>query len=253
MNIFTAYKNIATMKKLLLLLLVLHGTLLHSQGYNLINGIIICNNNVVPNIMITNLINEKSTISDQNGNFVIAANADDMLVFSSINYEYHRLLIEQEDIVTGKITVKLIKKIEQLDEVVITNKIKLDAVQLGVLPKPAKEYTVAERRLRTATTGGGFIPLDPIINLITGRTKNLKKQLAVEKKEMLLEKIKNLYNDSFYIDKLKINASLIKSFQYYAVEDDLLTTAVESKNRFKINFKMMQLAQEFNNLQTITQ
>ena len=160
-----------------------------SQPERLIFGTIICNLKTVENIQITNLVNEKSAISDPNGKFSILAKPDDMLVFSSINYEYKRKSLDTKDFENNNFIIELTKKIEQLDEVVVTKEIKLDAVKLGILDKPAKEYTVAERRLRTATTGGGLVPLDPIINLITGRTKNLKKQIEVEKKEMLLTKI----------------------------------------------------------------
>ena len=76
-------------------------------------------------------------------------------------------------------------KITQLDEVKV-QKSNIDAVSLGILTKPGKVYTPAERRLKTATglyasanagtMMGGSVGLDPLINWISGRTALLKSE-----------------------------------------------------------------------------
>jgi hypothetical protein len=76
----------------------------------------------------------------------------------------------------------------QLDEVVIRRYNNINAVSLGLFSKPKIIY--ASRKLRTA---GDFkpimllglissMPLDPLINKINGRTKRLKKEVILEKK-----------------------------------------------------------------------
>ena len=82
-------------------------------------------------------------------------------------------------------------------------------------------------------------------------TSQLKKQLAVERNEMLLEKIKYLYQDDYYIKKLKISQEQIAGFQYYVIYDFKLIAAVKVKNKTLINFRMIELAQEYNKLQVI--
>ena len=231
-----------------------------SQNEKLISGKIICDNNVVSNIQITNLVSEKSSVSDINGDFSIFAKAEDMLVFTSTNYDYKRKILEQEDIDFNNLVINLIKKIEQLDEVIVTKIPEIDVVKLRILSKPAKEYTPAERRLKTATSldatanagmmMGGAMSLDPFLNWLSGRTKKLKNQLEIERNEMLLMKIKALYKDVYYIKKLKINQDLINAFQYYAIYDALFVADLKSKNKIKINFRIIELAQKFNNLQT---
>ncbi len=230
-----------------------------SQTERFIHGKIICDGNPVQDIQVINLVSEKSTVSDNSGEFFILAKPQEMLVFSSINYDYKRRFLEQEDIDNTNILIKLTRKITHLDEVVINRNPKFDAVKLGILMKPAKEYTPAERRLKTATgldakanagnMMGGSISLDPLLNWISGRTKLLKTELSVERNELLLAKVANLYNDEYYTEKLKIQQEYIKAFQYYVIYDFRLIAALNSKNKTLISFRMIELAQEFNKLQ----
>ena len=217
-----------------------------SQTEKLISGAAICDKTAVSGIEITNLVSEKSTVSDHNGRFSIAAKAEDMLVFTSINYEYKRKFLEQTDIDSNNLVINLTKKIEQLDEVIVEKNNQFDAVKLGILDKPAKEYSPAERRLNEARAG----IVTPLINLISGRTKNLKNQLQVERNEKLFQKISYLYKDEYYTQKLKIKPELIKAFQYYVVDDKTLVDYLKSKNKSLVKLRMIALAIEFNKLQT---
>ena len=216
-----------------------------AQTEKLISGKIICNNNVVSNIAITNLVSEKSTVSDGNGNFSILAKAEDMLVFSSVNYEYKRFFLEQEDINKNNIVINLVKIIEQLDEVVVAKPSKTNPFDEGIYDKGVKTYTPAERRLNEARAG----IVEPLINLLSGKTNSLKKQLQVERNEKNLARICYLYEDDYYILKLKIKQDLIKAFQYYVTDDKKLIGYLKSKNKALIKFRMVELAHEFNKIQ----
>ena len=148
----------------------------------------------VEGVTIVNLVNEKSTISDSNGEFYILAKAQDLLVFSSVNLEYHRKIIEQEDLKSELIIIKMISKTTELKEVIVNNNPELNAVSLGISPKGIKHRTPMERKLYTAGDFkpihllgilGGSLAVDPILNAINGRTAMIKKEIEVEKKERL--------------------------------------------------------------------
>jgi hypothetical protein len=228
-----------------------------SQTEKVIQGKIICDNNPVQGIQITNLVSEKSTVSNFDGTFSIVAKEDDLMVFTSVNYDYKRKLLDQQDIDKDNLIINLSKKTVQLEEVVVTKNNQFDAVKMGILEKSAKEYTPAERKLKEAgdfkawhllgVLGGG-IALNPILNAISGRTKQLKQEIIIERQEFVLAKISTLYEDNYYTEKLKINQAYIKAFQYYAVYDDKLIENLISKNKTAIHFRMIELAQEFNKL-----
>jgi hypothetical protein len=207
----------------------------------LLHGKIYADGNNVEGINIVNLVNEKSTVSDGNGDFYILAKAEDLLVFSAINFEYKRKIISDYDLNAKVVEIKMIPKVGQLDEVVITEYKNINAVSLGILATPAKVYTPAERKVRTATTG----LIDPLLNLISGRTKMLKKNVQTERKAMLLDKIEDSYEDAYFIEKLKIPLAYVKGFKYYAVENSELVKAITAKNRTLSDLLFVQLSEKY--------
>ena len=119
------------------------------------------------------------------------------------------------------------------------------------MQKPAKVYTPAERKLKVATDldgkigFGGAMSLDPLLNAISGRTAMLKKELAVEKKEKLLQKIEYLFKEKFFLENLKIPKDYLRGFWYYAVEDPKLVSALNTKNKIMARFIFSDLATKY--------
>jgi hypothetical protein len=194
-------------------------------------------------------VNEKTAISDGNGEFFILAKAEDLLVFSSVNLEYYRRIIDDEDLKVEVLTIKMTAKITELEEVIVNKHPEINAVSLGISPKGIKQYTPAERKLATASSAK-LNPqgLDPLINAISGRTKMLKKELEVEKKERLLAYIGALFDDEYYRETLKIPANYIKGFQYYCVEEEEFAKSLRSKNKAMIKLLIVTLAEKYNKI-----
>jgi hypothetical protein len=232
-------------------------TFCQTGGEKLIHGKIIAESGNVEGVTIINLVNEKSTASNSNGDFYILAKADDLLVFSSVNLEYFRRIIEENDLKSEVLIIKMILKTTELKEVIVNKHPEINAVSLGISPKGIKHYTPAERKLYTAGDFkpiqllgllGGSLPVDPILNAISGRTTMLKKELEVEKKEYLLAKINVLFKENYYINTLKIPTDYIKGFQYYCVEDEKLAASLRSKNKIKTEFLIGELAVKYNEI-----
>lgn len=210
-------------------------------GETLLHGKIVVESGNVSGVNIVNLVNEKSTISDSNGDFFILAKAEDLLVFSSINLEYHRRIIEDEDLKLNPVIIKMTSKITQLEEVIINKYPQINAVSMGIAARGIKKYTPAERRLHTANS----TPVDALLNYFSGRTAILKKELEVEKKERLLSLFASLFEDDFFTKKLKIPANYIKGFQYYCIEDTIIAAALKTKNKTKIEFILIPIAKKY--------
>ncbi len=230
-----------------------------TAGEKILHGKIVVESGYVAGVTIINLVNEKSAISDGNGEFYILAKAEDLLVFSSVNLEYHRRQIEEEDLKQDIIIIKMTAKVVELDEVIVNKHPGINAVSLGISPEGIKKYTPAERRLKTAGDFkpiqllgilGGSLPVDPILNAISGRTTMLKKELEVEKKEYLLTLFGSIFDDNYFTKTLKIPSDYVKGFQYYSIEDKKLAEALKSKNKTKIEFLIVPLAAKFNEIIT---
>ncbi len=223
----------------------------------IIHGKIIAESRNIAGVTIINLVNEKSTITDSNGEFFILAKADDLLVFSSVNLDYYRRIIEEEDLKPIILIIKMTPKITELNEVIVNKHSEINAVSLGISPKGIVHRTQMERRLYTAgnfkpihllSLLGGSLEVDPILNAINGRTAMLKKIIEHEKKEHLLVLFGSLFDDTYFTKELKIPLGYIKGFQYYCVEDSRISEVLKSKNKTKIEFMLVPLAAKFNEI-----
>ncbi|MEZ4854921.1 MAG: carboxypeptidase-like regulatory domain-containing protein [Gelidibacter sp.] len=188
----------------------------------------------VEGIHVINKTESKFTITNSNGEFTIPVKLYDTLVFSGVSYKLKEVLINETTIKAKTLTVYLEEQINALDEVVIgkilTGQLdsdieNLDAKRainfydLGIPGYVGKPKTQSERRLNEATTGGGIVPLNPLINAISGRTKMLKNQIKLEKQDVCMNKIKSDFSDLLFQNDSLDEASQAEFF-YYVSEDE---------------------------------
>jgi hypothetical protein len=241
--------------KCVILILFLAPTFAQSQALTLLKGKITSQIKELNDVYVTNVRSESSTATDRNGFFTMFVKAGDTLQFSGLQILTKKILITENDVAKKLYVTGVEAKIIPLEEVEINKYPNINAVSLGILQKPAKVYTPAERKLRTATglypeasvgmMAGGSIGLDPIINAITGRTNMLKKEVQVEKKEFLLQKIEYLFKEEYFLENLKIPKDYLRGFWYYAVEDPKLAAALNARNRMMARFIFSDLATKY--------
>jgi hypothetical protein len=198
---------------------------------------------LIEGVNITNTSNQKTTTSDKEGIFQLIVKEGDVLVFSAVNLEILRKKINKQDLTLDLIPNQMSLKSDELKEVIVNQHPEINAVSLGISPEGMKHYTAAERKIYTANSG-----IDQLLNKISGRTAMLKKELVVERKEGLLLKIDQLFENKYYIETLKIPAEYVKGFQYYCVEDSSLAAALQSKNKTMTLFLIVPLAEKFNKI-----
>ena len=231
---------------------------LFSQGgfsQTLLKGKVISDTPNLDRIHVINLTNEKSTMTEKGGFFSILAKVTDTLMFSGMQIKGMQIVLKQSDFSENLFFMRLKQQITMLDEVYIKDYSEINSFSLGIIPFGTKSYTPAQRRLRTATApfvdlnaggmAGGSVGVDPLINWLSGRTAMLKKELAVENKERLQVKIDNLYDDDFFIKKLKIPIEYVKGFQIYVVDDQRLIASIKSKNKTMTAFLLGELAEKY--------
>lgn len=213
-----------------------------AQGDKEIRGKLISDSIAVEGINIQNLSNQRGTNSDQEGRFLILVKQGDILVFSAVNIVTTYRKISIEEYVTNSISIQITPRNIVLKEVVINENSQITAENLGIIPFGQKKYTPAERKLYTATSGGG---IDGLLNTISGRKAMLKKDIIVEKKVQLLDAITYLFSDKYYLETLKIPADYIKGFQYYCVENTDFAATLKTKNKTMTLFLITQLAENY--------
>ncbi len=225
------------MKKLLLLALcALSFQQLFAQETILLEGRILNDTIDRANLNIVNVSLRRGTTTSSDGVFTIQARENDTINISAVQYEARQLVVNETMFNRKKISLYLIPKIEVLEEVNISNvdltgDIKKDAnstklqkqitpKELGIPENTAPKRTQEERRYYTAVTSGSGIPLDGLINSITGRLKMLKKHIEVSRFEKKVQDVRTTFSDSIYMNSLNIPKERIEDFVYYTFEDD---------------------------------
>jgi len=222
-----------------------------NQDRSVISGKIIANTNDLEGVYVVNAQTEVTVITNADGTFSIMANPGDTLVFSSIQFKENRILLTAENFTDLNFTVKLSMVMHQLQEVIVKRYDNINARDLGIVSSNQKTYTEAERKLKTSTdlnaqVGlGGSISLDPLLNVFSGRSAMLKKELAVEKKEFFMKLLENMFTLDHFVNRLKIPTDYVKGFEYFAVENDRFTVILNSKNKTSTEFLLGELAVKY--------
>ncbi len=203
-------------------------------------------------IYIINLNTNLSTTTERGGYFNIRAQENDTLQFSAVHLKSKKIVLTFSNLKSPLFFADMELANYNLKEVEIKQFKNINAVDLGILSKPAKAYTPAERRLYTATGGGSntyglntSVSFDAILNSFSGRTAMLEKEVEVEKKEHTIERLSIWFEDNFYTDKFKIPVDYVKGFQFFLVENTKFVNAVKSKNKTLAIFLIGELSSEY--------
>jgi hypothetical protein len=228
------------MKSSLLILLLCLPLLAFSQERKTLNGRVLVDGAGIGNVFIINKATGVEKKSDALGNFAIEARPGDMIAAYSPEIEVRDFAISEGSFKEQPYTIGVNMQAVELEEVVVDKKVTSES--LGLVPEGQKRYTPAERKLYTATSGFG---VDILLNAMSGRTQKLKRALATEKKEILMEKIGNICTEEELMTDYKIPEEYVKGFVYYIVEDKEFATAMNSKNFTMARFLMTGLALKY--------
>ncbi|TNJ44624.1 hypothetical protein KFZ70_01175 [Tamlana fucoidanivorans] len=214
----------------------------HSQSV-ILSGKVESTSNV-ENIHVINKTAQVFTITNTIGVFEISVKVNDTIQFSSVQHKDKELVMTPKMILSKTVKVHLEEQVNALDEVVVgkvlsgnlTQDIKttegkapINFYDVGIPGYQGKIATIGERRLHEATTGGGIVPLNPIINAITGRTKRLKNQVKMERKETLMQRVKARWSDEFFTS-YPLEPDLRMDFFYFCMDDENFMDSCQNKS-----------------------
>ncbi|GGB82258.1 hypothetical protein GCM10007424_22850 [Flavobacterium suaedae] len=191
------------------------------------------------------------------GNFSISAQPGDKLVVYSPKINTRKFILHEDAFSDTPYIITVNVMPQELEEVIIDEYQGVDEVSLGLVPADQKKYTYTERQLKAARQfkveppylGTLILPIDPLVNLINGRTKKLKKQLRVEGKEQLIITLEDLYPTEKLVNELYIPKEYVAGFYHYVAENNSMAQAVAAKNDDMIGLLMTELAEEYLKLQ----
>ena len=217
-----------------------------AQNRNEIRGRVSQNDSNLENVVLKNVTTEMATVTDSNGSFSVKAALGDTLLFSRIGSADLIKILNKADMESIFLEIKMKELINELPEVNIQNTPEINAVSLGIIPKEIKPLTTNERRLQTAGDFkwknllgilAGNLQIDPILNAINGRTKQLKRNILIE------QKLKNIAVLEGYITYLQKELNLTKKQAQRIIslagEEESVQLVIDSKNPDRIKFYLL--------------
>ncbi|MFD0836772.1 hypothetical protein ACFQ0I_13420 [Mariniflexile aquimaris] len=244
--------------KLFILFVFLNCRTSFSQSVE-ITGIVKSNIDV-ENIHVINKTAQIFTVTNSKGEFIIGANLSDTIIFTSIQHKTKRVVVDKNILLFKSLAVTLEEHINELDEVtvgkILTGNLHLDVQNIegdppinffdvGIPGYTGKIATQSERRMNEATTGSngqklkwyspltGTIPLNPILNGISGRTKQLKTQVKLEENEALMLSIKGRLAKDFFISN-PLAEDLKMDFWFFCSDDENFIKYCKGQTDFNI-------------------
>ncbi|WP_299016558.1 carboxypeptidase-like regulatory domain-containing protein [uncultured Polaribacter sp.] len=201
-------------------------------------GKIVDSIDVVINVHVINLKNNKGTFSNKNGLFEIIATENDSLQISAIGYKTQKIKVKPYHFREKLNIIVLATERYNLDEVTVKKHNLLGNLDLDLKEVPApdieeltfikllqlggykKKMEKQDREIFTATSSAGGISLDGIINTFSGRLKKLIKRKAlieeIQDTDKLFQKYQHLLLPNF-----KIKEEDSYKFLNYCVQDSL--------------------------------
>lgn len=227
----SSFLNISAILRITLIASVLlFSNHIMSQKLTLEGKIISVENIDVEGINILNLSDNKGTVTNDKGEFRIAISLNDTLYVSAIHIQGTTIIMGEDQMKDKKIVIQLSEKINILNTVtlrrgltgyigtdtkIIPIKETITATSIGLPNADLKPLTKTESLLYAANSG----PVDAIINMLTGRTKMLKKRLELEKKTQLTQNLLDKFPESYFTKVLKISRFKIYSFLFFCEDD----------------------------------
>jgi hypothetical protein len=172
-----------------------------------VQGVIYDAESKLKDIKVTNLSKQITTYSDDAGNFSILATVNDTLVFYSLFYEQKRTVISRDDF-ENKIVVELKKIMNNLDEVLLTDRSKNKEFDAEIystdLKKQIAEDIKRNPHLYTGAPSGGldFVAIASLIVKLF--KKDRVKPDIID--PLIYKQFEELFaNDDFLNDKFLMN------------------------------------------------
>ena len=212
-------------------------------------------------ISVQNLTKKTGGVTNSFGDFEILVSKGDTLRLTSVQIKPKVIVVDASIYAATRLRIPLEPFVNELDEVTVKpyglsralsgdlNRIKvadpLDAKSLGLPNANAPELTQSERLLYEATSGVGFIALNPLLNALTGRTKMLKNRIALEAKNTAIDRVVKRYEKPLFEDYLNLQPSQILRFLYFCESDSIYNQLVELRDELKFLEFMKKKSDEF--------
>lgn len=207
-----------------------------SQTEKLIIGKVTSDGFELQNVDVINKNAETSTTTNFTGDFQLSAKVGDSILFYKKEYYLKGILLRLNHFSSNAVAVQLVKKAEELDEVIIKKVQIIDFKTNSNYEQIKRDEITADRNERKLkNTRIDDLTIDKgldlarigktLINLVT-KEKPIKKIVKVDFKELAIK----ICDQNFFLKTLQLNPDEIELFLQYCNADPKSTKLLENTN-----------------------
>lgn len=206
---------------------------LFAQNEEIVRGRVMNDTIPVMGVHVQNLHTQLFSTTDEKGYFTIKATTGNTLQLTHVSMQTVFRNIAKADFQVTGIVIQMKEHINELEEVQVTKHKNITAQELGILQHTPIRRTYGEKKL--FSSGGGIIS---IINIITGRRKQIKKDLQNERNMAVATYIsENMGN--FLKKELKLSEEEVNALAYYVMERPEFHKVVQENNLKDLEFMLI--------------
>lgn len=196
-------------------------------------------------VYVTNLTTQKTVLSNYNGDFIISANAGDVIRFTSIVTERKDIRLTPQ-MIAQKNLIELRIAYYDIQEVVINrfkptgnlrydvNALRKEDKALAIkkvigLPEPKGDGTPPQLPVAGLRDGGLTFSLESIYDILSGERKKKQRYLAYERMNNSVTQIKNYLGKDYFV-KFKIPENLIDNFLQFVYTSENIEPYIMAGN-----------------------
>lgn len=210
-----------------------------SQTEKILHGKVISQDITLKNVEVINKTSKTSTRTNTLGEFEIAVNVKDSLIFFSQGYYFKRIQLTQEDIVANNLIVNMLSKPKELDEVLIlSNKVKRISLSKEEIEQIKLNKSRPKQGMKIEGYKDGIAPITHQADLI--RIGKLlysiikKKEKKPETAELnFIQLVTNTLDPKFFTKDLKLKPEEKEPFLKFCDADPKSKKLIENNNILK--------------------
>ncbi|PIF01669.1 MAG: hypothetical protein CR994_00370 [Maribacter sp.] len=209
-----------------------------NDGRNFLRGQVLYRNSFVPNENVINTTAQSATITNAKGEFVIRVKVGDELVFTAINYQLRVVPVTGDIIRKGRLVVEVNEKVTELDEVVVTPEQQKKFLQVKNEQFKKYEYeddgsSVVENIAMPEYQRGMKDGIN-FVNIFKALVNSNKTTEEKRPPLKLSQVIRQVYDDGFFVNDLKLPQDKIDAFLVYCDYQMPARTLLKKENEFQL-------------------
>lgn len=237
---------------------------LHAQHQKVLVGEVFADEVQLSDINVQNTTKKIGAVTNAYGSFQIPVSPGDTLRFTSVQIKTKIIVIDAAIYRATRLRIPLDPFVNELEGVTLNpyglSKVlsedlaglnintPVDAKKLNLPNAEVEPLTQSQRLLFEATSGAGLIPLNPLLNALSGRTKMLKNRIALEAKNTAIDNVIQRYEEPLFKTYLGIMPNEILRFLYFCESDDSYAQLIELNDELQFLEFLKTKSNEFKQL-----